>query len=329
MFLGGQPVDNNADAMIDGEGAEDWFGMSVSGAGDVNGDGYDEIIIGTHSYGYGNGKAYIYMYDHVPIANFTADTTFGYKPFTVQFSDSSAGVITDWLWDFGDGGTSTAQNPEHTYTTADSFTVSLTVIGPGGSDIKIRENCIVVIEPMPIANFAAGTTYGGKPLTVQFNDSSAGVITDWLWDFGDGQGSTEQNPEHTYAAADSFTVSLTVTGPGGSDIKTREDYIIVTEPTGVDNNNYTSIPNEYRLFPNYPNPFNPETTIQFALPAPADISISIYSLKGAIVKQIFEGKKEAGYHSVIWNALDNPSGTYIIKMQAGNFVQVQKCILIK
>ena len=71
-----------------------------------------------------------------PIADFSADRTSGTPPLTVQFSDTSLGTVTSWLWSFGDGSTSTAQNPVHTYTVTGSYTVSLTVTNSVGSSTK-------------------------------------------------------------------------------------------------------------------------------------------------------------------------------------------------
>jgi PKD repeat protein len=62
---------------------------------------------------------------------------------------------------------------------------------------------------------------------VNFTDQSTGDIISWQWDFGDGSTSTEQDPSHTYTVSGMYTVSLTVTGPGGSDNRTKTDYIIV------------------------------------------------------------------------------------------------------
>ena len=79
-------------------------------------------------------------------------------------------------------------------------------------------------EP-PTAGFGAHPTSGVVPLTVQFTDQSKGEITHWAWDFGDGNTSTVQNPSHTYATLGNYTVSLTVTNSGGSDTRTRTNYI--------------------------------------------------------------------------------------------------------
>ncbi|MDY6912574.1 MAG: PKD domain-containing protein [Chloroflexota bacterium] len=67
----------------------------------------------------------------------------------VQFTDLSTGNITVWLWDFGDDVVSLDQNPTHTYTTPDTYTVSLTVYGHGGSDARIRSNYIIVYPAQP------------------------------------------------------------------------------------------------------------------------------------------------------------------------------------
>jgi PKD repeat protein len=84
--------------------------------------------------------------------------------------------------------------------------------------------------PPPAAEFTANSTSGVAPLAVEFNDQSIGDVTSWSWDFDtDGTvDSTERNPSHTYGTVGDYTVSLTVTGPGGSDTETKTDYIHVT-----------------------------------------------------------------------------------------------------
>ena len=164
-----------------------------------------------------------------PVANFSANPTSGIKPLTVQFIDSSTGLITTWSWDFGDGGTSTAQSPSHIYTDAGLYTVTLTVTGPGGTDPEIKAGYVTVSELPPVADFTANRTNGIKQFTVEFTDNSQNIINSWAWDFGDGGTSTEQNPYHTYTSVGTYTVTLTVTGPGGSNIMQKPDYIRVTD----------------------------------------------------------------------------------------------------
>ena len=173
---------------------------------------------------------YIKAYDS-PVAGFTADVTEGPYPLAVQFTDASTGSPTAWTWDFGDGATSTEQNPVHTYTAAGTYTVTLTAANPAGSNTTTRTGYITVSTPViPQASFTASQTIGVAPLTVQFNDTSLYQPTSWNWDFGDGNTSTEQNPSHTYSYAGTFTVSLNATKTAGSDTTTRTDYISVSDP---------------------------------------------------------------------------------------------------
>jgi len=158
-----------------------------------------------------------------PMADFTANTTSGTAPLTVLFTDNSTGTLTSWAWDFENDGTvdSTEQNPSHTYTTSGTYTVNLTVTGPGGSDSAVKEKYIAVSEPSmpiePIAAFTADVTNGTAPLTVNITDESTGMPTSWYWDFGDGVNSTEQNVSHTYTLAGTYIVNLTVSNANGTD----------------------------------------------------------------------------------------------------------------
>ncbi|MHC4586291.1 MAG: S8 family peptidase, partial [Planctomycetota bacterium] len=175
---------------------------------------------------------YIQVTSPAPVADFTATPKSGTSPLAVQFTDTSTGDITSLLWNFGDGTTSTEQNPKHTYQKAGSYTASLTVMGPGGSHSKTMGGYIQVTSPAPVADFTATPKSGTSPLVVKFTDTSTGNITSRLWNFGDGTTSTEQNPTHTYTYKDTsdFTVSLSVTGLGGTDTKTKTNYIRLNAP---------------------------------------------------------------------------------------------------
>ncbi len=108
------------------------------------------------------------------------------------------------------------------------YTVSLTATGPGGSDTHVKTDYITVHYPAPSAAFSGLPTSGPPPLNVTFNDLSADSVNTWLWDFGDGGTSGLQNPTHQYANTGTYTVSLTVTGPGGDDVEIKPDYITVS-----------------------------------------------------------------------------------------------------
>ncbi len=90
-----------------------------------------------------------------------------------------------------------------------------------------------------------------------------------------------------------------------------------------------NIPNEYKLIGNYPNPFNPITTIQYELPRRSDVQITIYNLPGREVTTLVSETQDAGFKSVQWNATNVPSGMYFYQIRASDFVQTKKMILLK
>ena len=165
-----------------------------------------------------------------PVAAFSGSPTSGTEPLNVSFTDQSTGSITSWSWTFGDGGTSTTQNPSHQYTSDGNYTVTLTVTGPGGSDAETKTNYITV-NPCtnPVAGFSGSPTSGDYNLVVSFTNSSTGA-TSYSWNFGDGGSSTATSPSHTYTAAGTYTVTLTATNSCGSDDEVKTDYITVTTP---------------------------------------------------------------------------------------------------
>jgi PKD repeat protein len=267
----------------------------------------------------------------VPVANFTGAPASGVRPLNVTFTDTSTGTITTRSWNFGDGTVSnaTVTTVAHTYNTAGTNTVVLTVTGPVGTNAQTRANYIVVTNPppllsvsptnlsfgllavgktntltfqvvnnggqalsgtaatalpfeiaagspfnvaagatglvsvafsatnagnfsnvvifasnggnstnavsgsgaaVPVASFTGTPTSGLQPLTVTFTDTSTGTITNRSWNFGDGSVSntTVTTVAHTYNAAGTNTVVLTVTGPVGTNALTRASYIVVT-----------------------------------------------------------------------------------------------------
>jgi len=150
----------------------------------------------------------------LPVADFTwapVDPVLGE---VVEFTDLSTGDPTSWLWDFGDGSGSTQQNPTHVFTDPGVYTVSLTVANAAGQDTHVEQ--LVFPEP-PAAGFAWAPVSPQIGQLVEFTDLSTGDPTSWLWGFGDGGTSTQQNPAHTYSAAGTYDVSLTVTNTWGSD----------------------------------------------------------------------------------------------------------------
>ncbi|ACL16750.1 PKD domain-containing protein [Methanosphaerula palustris] len=171
-----------------------------------------------------------------PVADFTATPSNGAAPLAIQFTDRSTNA-KQWSWTFGDGTTSTEQHPSHTYTTAGTYTVVLTVRNAAGqSNTKTQTNLISVTSPVsetPAADFTATPTSGTGPLTVRFTDTSTGVPTGWYWFFGDGYCAFEKNPSHIFAQAGTYTVQLYTFNANGNSLKTKTDYITVSAVGGL------------------------------------------------------------------------------------------------
>ena len=166
----------------------------------------------------------------LPVADFSSNVTSGKVPLNVGFTDKSTGTPISWTWSFGDGTSSTVQNPVHTYSAAGNYTVALTASNSAGNNTVTKSDYINVGQttPTPVASFNSNATSGNAPLSVLFNDASTGSPTAWNWSFGDGVNSTEKNPTHTYSTQGNYTVALTVSNAAGSNAITKSNYIKVT-----------------------------------------------------------------------------------------------------
>jgi len=173
------------------------------------------------------------MMQYLPIEiPYKAKFTYTTGCMSAQFSDESMFAlgypITSWSWSFGDGGTSTLENPSHTYAAPGTYTVTLTIAGGVCSRYTTQT---VVIPPKPQAAFSAPAACLTFPTT--FTDSSTGTgLYTWLWNFGDGYISNNESTVHTYGAAGTYTVTLIVTDiTGCSD--TIMHPVVVSSPTGA------------------------------------------------------------------------------------------------
>lgn len=157
--------------------------------------------------------------------------------FNSSGSNDPDGTIASRAWDFGDGGSSTATNPEHTYAQPGTYHVKLTVTDNGGETDEVLHDVVTVANVAPTAAF----TQTINDLVVSFNSSTSsdsdGTIASRAWTFGDGGTSTATNPSHTYAAAGTYTVKLTVTDNDGA-TDAKEAQIEVTAPSQIAADNF-------------------------------------------------------------------------------------------
>jgi len=164
-------------------------------------------------------------------ANFMADNVTGAYPLTVTFTNNSENADS-YDWDFGDGSTSVEVSPVHIYSERGTYTVSLTAMNNENADTEAKNNYIKTTEKELTVDFTADVIEGVYPLTVTFTNNSENADS-YSWDFGDGNTSTEVNPEHTYSNIGSYTVKLTASNADFTETKVKANYIMVKSPDPI------------------------------------------------------------------------------------------------
>ncbi len=116
--------------------------------------------------------------------------------------------------------------------------------------------------------------------------------------------------------------------PGGS-VDPEQDYCGLYFEPEITIDPIPEIPSEFSLAQNYPNPFNTRTTIQYSLPEESGVTIEIYNILGRKVETLIREKQTAGYHQVVWDAENQPSGNYLYRIKVAEYVETRSCLLLK
>jgi len=151
----------------------------------------------------------------------------------VNFYNNSSGDYTNTNWNFGDGNTSTDQNPVHYYTSAGTYDVTLTITDDNGNTSEVTHQ-VTITQTQVTANFTATNNVGcSAPLTVTFNNTSANANI-FYWDFGDGSTSTDENPEHTYNQPGIYDVKLiSSSNICGTDSVVKNSFVEITDTSVI------------------------------------------------------------------------------------------------
>ncbi|WP_374165626.1 PKD domain-containing protein [Arcticibacter sp. MXS-1] len=247
----------------------------------------------------------------VPQAAFKSDVTKGCTQVRVTFQNLSVNA-TSYLWDFGDGTFSTSPNPQHTFSYINSpYNVKLTAYGEFGcSNEVVQTNYIQVIEP-PQADFTISPDSVVKipNYTFSFKNQSKGAVVKYIWSFGDGQSTQDENPTHTYKDAGEHVVRLVVVNAEGcQDTMTRKVRI-----DGVPG--YLYVPNSFE-------PGNFKTELKTFRPKGSGIakySLKIFDTWGRMVWQS-DKLDEKGSPSEGWDGTSSgqpaPQGVYVWRIDA-------------
>lgn len=152
-------------------------------------------------------------------------------PFTKTFRGFVTGFEqpVTWAWNFGDGNTSNLAQPTNTYTVAGVYPVTLVITTASGCRDSVTMTRAIIAGDRPTLMYDVLPRVACASNAVNFRDSTAGA-TSWLWQFGDGSFSTQQNPSHLYQDTGRFTVKLTVWSNGCADSVRLVDYVYINPP---------------------------------------------------------------------------------------------------
>ena len=166
--------------------------------------------------------------------------------------------------------------------------------------------------------------------TVTFFDfseiaSEGWIIESWAWDFGDGNTSSEQYPVHTYQNEGTYEVSLVIT----TDIGTESAPFTADIQIGTLNISDDVLLQDFGLSKNYPNPFNPTTTIDYYLDQSGRVTLNVYDINGKLIDNIADTYQVSGKHSITWQPINISTGMYYINLIQGSNIDKMKIMYIK
>ena len=188
--------------------------------------------------------------------------------------------------------------------------------------VAVRTTAFLYRQHKPKADFT--TIVNGK--NVQFNDAGSDDVILWFWDFGDGVTSLSPNPLHTYANDGNYRVHLKVL----NEIHSWDTLSVVVNIASADVEDMSrEIPGTFVLFQNFPNPFNPETVIGYAVKEPCHVVLKIFDLRGREVAALVDAEKQAGSYTVRFDGSGLPSGIYFYQIRMKDFVGVRKMVLLE
>ncbi len=339
--LSGSIRSSAANVIMSGENEGDYFGRSVSYAGNVNGDSYDDVIIGSPGYDSEKGRAYILyggsLSSDIEAANANVIMTGEQEYDKFGYSVSFAGDVNDDGYD------------------------DVIMGAPIGTSNDICEVYVYSDDaaplPVELTSFTAALINDG----IQLYWQTATEVNNYGFEIERSVGQTlslSRNwetlsfvPGHGNSSSPNLYEFVDTDVPAGKveyrlkQIDTDGQFTYYNQTASVDLNitsindaeqSAAALPTEYDLKQNYPNPFNPTTTINYSVPvgdanyaAPTNVTLIVYDILGRQVATLVNKKQSPGNYSVEFDAGNLPSGIYVYKITSGKFVQSRKMSFIK
>jgi hypothetical protein len=215
--------------------------------------------------------------------------------------------------------------------------IDFTTTPPGAATIKLDNPAI---NPNPNlhsnANYSAMTTtsiLGGTAISLNITRlNNCYNLTPGTYKIGElrfNRIDTTGCITMTFRTNSVFQDSITqLLNPGGWTFTNPTSCIRLDYLTGVEGNN-NELPTVFKLYNNYPNPFNPSTTIKYDIPQNAFVQMTIYDILGREVDKLVNQDMQPGRYEVMWDAKNYASGTYIYKLETENFTDIKKMVLVK
>jgi hypothetical protein len=344
IYFGGTSMDNIADVTMTGEAADDRFGISVSTAGDVNGDGYSDVIVGANwndAGGEGAGRSYIYLggtsMDNSADVTMTGEAAYDNFGFSVStagdvnkdgYSDVIVGAYTNnaggayagraYIYFGGISMDNIADVIMTGEATSDGFGGSVSTAG----DVNRDGYSDVIVGALWKDEGRSYIYFGGTSMDNIADVTMTGEAADDR--FGTSVSTAGDVNGDRYS---DVIVGASLNDAGGTMAGRAYIYFIYQSGSYVEVD--VNIINNYLLRHNYPNPFNPTTKIKYQIPQLSFVTLKIYDVLGSEVALLVQGEKSLGSYQVEFNATGLPSGVYFYRLQAGNFVETKKMVLMK
>ena len=237
MYYSGSGPGGGHAFVCDGYQSDTYFHFNWGWGGLYNGYFYvSELNPGTHSFNDWQAALINLKSPLPPVADFTVNTTTVLTGSSINFMDLSAGIPTNWSWEFNGGtpGSSNEKNPVNiTYNTPGIYDVTLTVANSNGTDNITKSNYITVCDSaLPVADFTVSDTIVATGTSLNFTDLSLNNPDLWQWEFIpntvtfiNGTNANSQNPTVQFNEPVNYTVSLTATNSNGDDVITKTNLI--------------------------------------------------------------------------------------------------------
>ncbi|MGB2698534.1 MAG: FG-GAP-like repeat-containing protein, partial [Candidatus Zixiibacteriota bacterium] len=331
IYLGGEEMDSLLDVYIYGNpDSVEELGYSLAGLGDINGDGYDDILIGSPYTGnpYNPGMAEIYLggnpMDTISDIAFYGDSI-EFRHFGRNVA-SAGDVDGDGIPDLMAGNTNNtkvffgkALSDTNLYVT---LPVGRAISSAGDINVDTYGDIIASNTSYPQSSYIF---YGGTDM-----DGDADIILKaedtTLIGFGvnvAGVGDLNGDGYNEIMISSYF-----------DDTHIGEVFIFTSAPTSVNESDERGQLNNFHLNQNYPNPFNPETIIEYVLPEDTQVKLSIYNILGQHIRTLIDGHQKTGCETVTWDGTDQAgrelsSGIYFYKLKTASFIEVKKMLLLR